>query len=305
MQSLDIYGAEKHVLKLLEYIQGVASARPKMYAKSKDRLRELASNCYQIVQLISSMLEEEALGQDVEEFSQCADSNVSELIVSMQDQLNNLQKFIGVTAESHVQTSVESAIKIPKDVRREAMRNYGAVLHNLAETNIEYGVVSDLAKVLWRWYDTRFFQNSKSSTNFRYNIRRLPDWIYSIVLTYSKYVESGNQLEFLQLFDSWCEQIQYSDSAKFAIPYEVYLVDKSHRAEDLTLTAVVMWDILIDYGMKALCISDPYNLYVSENSLYERCVELNPCILDRYSNYKDNPDVLHVCKIVLERGESQ
>ena len=44
--------------KLLTYVKNVADSKPRMYQKSKDRLRDIAGTCQKVIQIISEILQE-------------------------------------------------------------------------------------------------------------------------------------------------------------------------------------------------------------------------------------------------------
>ena len=86
------------------------------------------------------------------------------------------------------------------------------------------------------------------------------------------------------------------DSANYPLPYDIY--DVSNNPKDIVnLTSVVLWDILLDYGYIALCNRVPERLYLREDIVYEFSGEINPGILDMYSNYKSYPEILQICKL--------
>ena len=66
---MDIYTAEIQIKRLLEYFEDIEEKKPLMYQKSKDRYRDLASNCLQVVRVISNILQDETLMNDDVEFS--------------------------------------------------------------------------------------------------------------------------------------------------------------------------------------------------------------------------------------------
>lgn len=94
---MDIYGAQKCMEKLKGYVQDVYECRPGMYKKSKDRFRDIASTCIEVVDLISVIIEDAPLSQDTHEFCEGPtndDPNIDEILMDIGHKLDTLQKFM-------------------------------------------------------------------------------------------------------------------------------------------------------------------------------------------------------------------
>lgn len=300
---MDIYSAEGHVQKLLTYVEDLQNSKPKMYATTKCRLRDLASTCQKIVHLISNILEQEILDESSNEFEQCTDINVIKSLDLMEREMVQLRKFVSGNQLTAVYPKSEhssvSRQKISSSCRKRIISCYGSTLSDLTKS-CPYPVVSDCAKLLWNWFDCRFLQTSYPRSNFHYNIHRLPYWLCDIVIAYGKHIENGTQLQFIREFNSWCESLVVSgQSNKYAVPYEIYQIDTNLMPSDMTLAAVVLWDVLFDNGLDHLCIKDSVDVYLSEDMLYKRCSEISSNLLDDYRNYKDDISILYECKLAV------
>lgn len=307
---MDIYSAESHVKKLLKYVEGVAESQSRMYEKSKVRLRDLAATCNQVVQVISGILQERILESDESEFDSSDSDNSSEvegLLLSMQSELDQLKQFVSCKSGSAPDAEVSryNEVNVPQPVdssssaKKRAISRYGHILSTLASSEIGYPSVCRCAKLLWQWYDTRFIRSVKASPGtFRYSLKRLPQWVRDIVMLYGKSVSEGSESEFLNMFDQWCNDLLVSPH-RYAVPYEVYEFDKELRPNDMTLASAVIWDILLDYGLRALC-EDSDEMYLSTNSVYALIGEHAPDVLDNYADYKYNPSVLRHCNLLKE-----
>ena len=108
---MDIYGAEKAIAKLKTYVQDVYECRPGMYKKSKDRLKDIAGTCSEIVDLISVIVEDASLSSEVngyddyDEFldsSYCTDDDedVHLMLMEMGHKLDYLKRFLNKNNES-------------------------------------------------------------------------------------------------------------------------------------------------------------------------------------------------------------
>ena len=101
---MDIYGAEKAIANLKTYVQDVYECRPGMYKKSKDRLRDIAGTCSEIVDLISVIVEDASLSSEVngyddyDEFlnsSHCNDNqDVDFMLMEIGHKLDYIQSFL-------------------------------------------------------------------------------------------------------------------------------------------------------------------------------------------------------------------
>lgn len=294
---MDIYGAEKHVKKLLAYVEGVADANPRMYTSTKDRLKDLASTCQQVVKTISMILEQKILEGDSTEFEDGVNSDVIKSLKSMQDEFTQLNEFVS-TDPAKLNPIVHNKQKLSSSNRKHIISKYGLVLSELS-SNCPYPTVSDCANLLWTWFNSRFFRCCGESVQFHYNIRRIPIWISDIVIAYGKHVDQNTNIQFCQEFYSWCESLSTCGSNnKFAVPYEIYQIDTNATPPDMSLTAVVIWDILFDSGLNHLCTADTFGVHPSEDMVYKRCSLLAPNILDNYRNYKDDISILAECNLV-------
>jgi len=294
---MDVYGAEKHLKKLFSYIQDVADNKPYMYQKSKDRLRGMAVTCNEVVKLISEILQDETLQQEGNEFEDFDKEAISTFVSSVESELVRLRSFIDVN-ELPQEPAKQEYSKMSSHYRKQVLLNYRISLKSMSEYTGNNRVVKDICSLLWRWFDIRFYSSLQTHPKFRYNIRRMRSWVVSIILCYAKHIMNGTESDFFDMFDDWFKLIESSEAGnKYAVPYEVYVIDKSISPSDVTLTAVVLYDVLLDCGLDKLCLNDPFDIYFNDSYMYDICAELNPTELDGYVNYKEDDKVLDVCKI--------
>ena len=97
---MDINSAEKSLKKLLTYATDLANTKPKLYQKSRDRLTDLVATCNEIVTLISSVLQEETMFTEVNEFpsnAKLANSDIFATLDTMQAQIDQIRSFAKLT----------------------------------------------------------------------------------------------------------------------------------------------------------------------------------------------------------------
>lgn len=291
---MDIYGAGTNIKKLLAYVEDLADKKPRMYEKSKDRLKEIATTCNQVIVVISDILEDEVLQDDSIEFGQRSD--IDAMLNDMQYQIDRIKKFTqGVNTEVATSESLNNKpkeiVNISANVRKKALKNYSLHLSEISDLRTSYPFADRCGKLLWTWFDVRFLK-TVYGTAFRYNMRRFSEWIQAIVILYGKSIQRNEVAVFENEFQNWLHTLITTDAKdKYAVPFEVYRFCKSPDPSDITLDAVVLWDILLDNGLRELCTDDKDDLYLNEYGVYDMCNELNPAVLDRYCNYEKHPEI--------------
>lgn len=292
---MDIHSAKKNVEKLLSYIEEMSSKDTKLYSKSRDRLRDIADNCNQVVKIISDLLQEEMLGTDSIEFRENSDI-FDKALGSMEYQINKAHQFTqDVPAVGGIGSAVPSNVvntpSISSATKRAVFAKYSDCLLKLSHKPTDYHFASRCATLLWSWFDTRFYKTMPGST-FKYSVRKFPEWIESIVVLYGKAIHENSVTEFEAEFQEWLVSIQDTDARdKYAIPYSVYQFCKLHDPTSVTLDAVVLWDILLDMGLHKLCTSDRGDLYMDQYCIYSLCNNLNPLALEHYCDYTTHPEI--------------
>lgn len=286
---MDIVSAEKHVRKLLEYVQSLKSSESTLYEKSKVRLRELSDTCSEVISTICEVLNDEVAEDDDTEFS--GDSRyLARQIDDMQKKLDDLKKFSDATQSRTEKYDSASSLKpITSTEKKNAMTIISRCLNELPDHYVvlKYDQAKQCAELLRKWFHTRFFECSK---DFHYNIRNIKDWIQDIVLYYGYHLKSGDIDSAVSGFYNWLNLL-YDEHVPYALPYDVISCKDSDFC--YTLDAAILWDILMDGGLDTLCSISPPVLAVSPESIYTACGEHNPSCLDNYAPYSIAVDKLN------------
>lgn len=292
---MDIYTAEIQIKKLLKYVEDIQARSPNMYRKSKDRLRELASNCIQVVHVISDILEDQTLGVDDVEFSGHSNmSDIYKMIDSMESEVMKMKQFVGYTSNSG--SSDNSKSVLTREGRIAILKTYHSVLEKCSSKSSGYIEVDNCMMMLWRWFDARF--NKIKSTNFHYNLLNVPKWMVGIVSLYGKSVYDDSATSFSTQFTTWIDTLSSSDIRQYAVPYDVYKFCSEPTESDVSLSSLVIWDILTDSGYDELFHVDDYPEYFpKEDDLYCLCAGKFPDVLDNYRDYKFDSSIISECKI--------
>ena len=287
---MDIKSAESQINKLLDYVKEIESKRPTMYKKSKDRLKGLSDSCMEVVHIIANILQEEELDFDEYEFSGSSKSSIRSMIESMEKEVANMKSFIGVDNDV--------GEKLDPSACKDIVRRYRNVVEYTAGIETGCYVVDDCADLIWKWFSTRFVHYSRS---FKYNVKNLKSWTIAIVLLYGKHHEMGDIISFKDEFDSWMSDV-LSGTNNYAVPYEVNLVANNIDESCLTLSGIVIWDVLVDKGYNRLC-SDSSKVYPSEDEIYELYASKFPSILNQYRRYQFDESILDECRLKGEWHE--
>lgn len=298
---MDIYSAEKYVSNLLEFVQEKSKSESKMYSKSKDRWKSIANTCIKVVNVISEMLQDEVMEQDytieVSEDSYDPES-IEGMIMKMQDQLSALSTFVGCKSDAKALSNDQ----LSSDKRREIIKQYLATLEEITNkpTNVEE--INKLTHILYNWFKVRFVDSTKCNKNFRYNIRRFPEWVSGIIIMYSYHIYLGDLDQFISDFNTWLDSCYNSaKSGSYPIPLEIYNFVTKHEGKYVQTVSMVVYDILLDSGLSDLVRDEV--CYLNEDHIYQLCRDLNPECLDSYVHYTSNPDVIESVGMHVLKGE--
>lgn len=318
---MDVKRASEVINEILECVTSVANSDATLYAKSKQRLQHLSQVCNTITQTVSNILHEESctvndstnmqselmsLKQDVEMLksiltqSNCLNSDIAEQsdntvneVVSESNVTDSVQPVS--ISESSADITSSATVDMPKlssTEMKQLVAQYGRVLKTAAVTDQQTLAANECAKIIWRWFDARIYTTYPNAPPFHYGAHRLKSMIHALVLTYSYHFEQGSVDVFLRYFEDWLISLsQSSDSNKWIAPYTVYSVERKLTPEYATLTAVIIWDILMSNGLQSLCsTNDPYMLH--ENDMWDLVSSVNINALDSYVNYKEDSTIL-------------
>ena len=299
---MDIYSAEAQVKKLLEYVTSLSESQSKMYKKTKVRLNDLASTCSQVVEVISRILQERALEENDSdsEFGGHADVDIMGALANMQMQIDTLHRFVLPPKDEFEHSEISTKSDLTSAVRKRVFSDYKSALRGCAVSASPYPAVVELSDVLWTWFRARFVNSLNVDSGFRYNIRRWPEWIKDIVVMYGYSIDNNSTTEFVQEFKSWCNELSFSTAnAKYAVPFNIYQFDKHPESDKLSVTAVILWDMLLDSGLSKISAETKgSDLYPSASAIYDMCEQLAPEVLDSYRHYKTDASIDRRFKIL-------
>lgn len=244
MTYIEVPRIQAHADKIDSQLSTVLSQKPQMYAKTKERYKELAISLLSSVEKIAAILEEDSLASVDNKTSEFSTnrfdvSDLSSALKHASERMDSCANFISTDFSSS-----------STNINKETLKRYGHILEQASNYNFRYEEANECAYILNRWFKARFSNPSKNST-FRYNIAYIPEWITDIIILYGKYHSKQDSATFMDMMTTWCDSLS-TESVKWAVPYEVHQLSKSVEPRDYTMNAVLIGDILMDEALHLL-----------------------------------------------------
>lgn len=236
MTYVEVPRLQTHADKIDTQLSVVLSQKPQMYAKTKERYKELAISLLSSVEKIAAILEVDSLAS--------VDNKTSEFGSSEFD-LSDLSTALEHTNERiNSYTSFVSTDIVSDSINKQTLRKYGQVLEQASNYDFSCVEARECAHILNKWFKARF-SNTPKSSSFKYNIAYIPEWITDIIVLYGKYHSNNDTSSFMNMMNDWCDNLS-REPVKWAVPYEVYNLNKVVEPTNYTVNAVVIGDILMD-----------------------------------------------------------
>lgn len=283
MQYVEVQSLEKHAEKIEKQLNLILTTKPGIYAKTKDRYKQLAYSLLKSAEMISSILEEESLVPQMDmkiddEFNELddfqADVDLQGTVKDVHEKIDNCSQFTQSSSE-HAVDSNSSTLS-----NKEVIRRFASVIEECANHSFEYPEVAKCATLLHKWIQSRFLPDIRNP-KFRYSLKQLPLWITYMIIAFGKYKKEDRVEEFINIVDKWVTSISVNLGNTYAVPYEVFELMKSTNAEDFTIEAVLISDILMEASLYQLTeASMPgSNVYLSCSPVLDEVKIKNPQLL--------------------------
>lgn len=257
---MDIYTAENCIVKLHSYIKDVAEGSPNLYRPTKERYGRILDMCYDIVNWVSSFLEDSYVEQTNFECSKYATTKMlktdepveidgSSDSVCRDDAATTVSEEISTTIQD-IHDRVNDAVSvIPEDKRRPVQKDTldwstmskRTVLYNIGKAlskgvdTPKYKEFNECVQIVKHWFERRF---DRRWTSFHYNLAKIPTYIQSIAYAYGKHYQDGDLNKFISSFTKWCDQL--TDDNSYAVPYELNRMLTKPSEEDITMYGNVL-----------------------------------------------------------------
>ena len=252
---MDIYTAENCIVKLHSYIKDVAEESPNLYRPTKERYGRILDMCYDIVNWVSSFLEDSYVEQTnfecsrddlrivktdepvaIDGSSDSVCSNVAEVTVVSEEISTAIQDINDRVADAVAVIPEDKRRPVQKDTldwstmsKRTVLYNIGKALSKGVDTP-KYKEFNECVKLVKHWFEHRF---DRRWTSFHYNITKIPTYIQSIAYAYGKHYQDGDLNKFVADFTKWCDQL--TDDNTYAVPYELNRMLTKPSEEDITM----------------------------------------------------------------------
>lgn len=245
LKYLEIYPSEVAAKKILAHMDQMLKDKPKVYKKTIIRYKKLAELLIKILNKINQFIESETL------------------LTSDETEFNELSKPLddNVMPFEHISTSAEefdgmhtSAQKYNTSVN---IGKISTILQTGANIDFGYEEINQCARLVNMWFQSRI-PKSASESDFRYNINQIPLWISHIIITYGRYFDLGKVYDLEQEFTYWCEEIKEDPHNTYRVPYCVYNTTRSDDTKEFSLSAVLIYDVLLEKCYYSL--SDTMNI---------------------------------------------
>lgn len=304
---MDWYSARKSLKKVADYIDEQRRLSTKRYASTRELMSEMGEDGIRIIQGLQEMLNIDLLGDSNDEFeANVINDRIAalELRQRKHDELLGLKHTSDDSTSQRPEQSTHDFVKIPKENLEGIVRNYNRILERLAKVDCQVDVANQCASVIWRWYEARFIKKYTHVPKFKYDIFRIKEVMYALVVMFGYYHSQGKLDVFLDTFNTWVKDLSVNpQSNKWIAPWEVYQLERKMDPAFTNLDAVVIWDILLENGLQDLCDAVPNNeVYPRDNQIWEIMSKHNIKVLDPYANYKEDPSILLRLRLLQEGG---
>lgn len=257
--------AKAHAQKLLRYIEEVSATRP--YSQTQSDLAEIHSTCDIIQRHITDTL------------IKCG----------------SLQLI----------RSTDTTDRSTKSDRRTEIAKFGNVLHRMSEMDLPFVEASRCARLLSTWYHSRFLNERQSESNFRYNINHMKDWVRSIVLAYGHSIAHSEESNFVDTFNTWCKSLDDPSTSNYPLPYNIYQFQKNLTEDKMSAVSLVLWDVLMDYGLQLMSATSCSHIYFTSNDLLDLCKDVCPRIAHWHIHYQSiDLDGIRLLKLHKHGGDT-
>lgn len=291
----DIYAIDVKMESILEYLKERSQSTSGMYSKTKVRYRKLMSQCEEAIKLISEILQDDLLqdndNDSFEESDQFIRSNeVTDVLQSMKDMISQFESLSTVPEN----TNYRESIPVSTTNKKRLLMQYKNVIDktntNCDALNEKFPYLGECAYIIQQWLDARY---KKGEKDFKYNLDKVPEWIRCIIITYGLHIRDRSVPQFLDTFYKWLDDIDLSPrNSKYPLPNDVWKIGTDIEDENMTLSALVLWDMLYDNGFNCLPGVDKKDYmkdYFDENCSSDVGISL----LKQYRDYKDDESILY------------
>ena len=235
--------------KVLRLTNDVVENRPQIqYAKTKQRYQDIVINLMQAVNKMLPLVEEGLLIPDE------TSDEFNELSKNLIDRINE-------TAQNTPSADLKAVIQPAHKGNDNIFVLFDSVFADAAITEFRYEEVNVCAKSLYRWFHARFIEHPGV-----YKTTELSNWVRNFIIAFGKASHNDTLYNLQNHIETWCQKLE-TDSVKYAIPYEIYKIDKYKDVNEYTLEAVLISDMLFSECLYRLTKSELPNSQIVLDAL--------------------------------------
>ena len=211
--------------KVLRLADDVVENRPQVqYAKTKQRYQDIVTNLMKSVNKMLPLVEEGLLIPDEtsDEFNE----------------LSNLIDKINETAQNTPSADLTAKIQSTNKRKDNIFVLFDSVFADAANTEFGYEEVDMCAKSLYRWFHARFIMHPGV-----YKTTELSNWVRNFIIAFGKASHNNTLYDLESHIENWCQKLE-TETVKYAVPYQIYKMDKHKDISEYTLESVLIGDIL-------------------------------------------------------------
>lgn len=242
---ISIYPIETAAKKISDMLDMILEQKPRLYGKTKARYNDLTVSLLSSVEKISKITQEDALStQSDDEFNELASAGFD---IGVDSALKSAQQEIAAAKSFSSRSDDNSFVDL---------KYIDTVFAELNSIDFGWKEVNHCARLLQRWYHSRFIEHPVTSCNYSY----LGDWVHKFIIQFGYHCSVNSCDNFETSLIAWCDRLAFSD-IKYAQPWFIFQTFKSGGPEEYTLQAVLINDMIYD---KCLCkLTSTYPMFDS------------------------------------------
>ena len=137
---------------------------------------------------------------------------------------------------------------------KTASREYYRTLRKLAEYPHKYKELQELSKLLFDWYDRRFYRNYQYRSSFKYSYTYVRKLIYLITIAYGHHLHEHTTDNFVKDFYVFLDKLGVDQKVtdQYAVPFEIFQLVKEYDPAYNNAEAIVLYEELFESGLNKL-----------------------------------------------------
>ena len=273
-KSYGIRPSEVAANKIQRHLQDLFDTRPRVYRRTLTRYIDLAYILLDCIDKILKFLTSELLSassdKEFDELTTSVEDN--EDIIEIQKKLQNTSDLLDSYSQlaKRPNTSEESK---SININTEIVKKFGQSFSDGSLINTGYLEANLCSDLINYWYTTRI--RYMTIRHKAYQNLQIPLWVGYIVLLFGKAHANNTTEEFISWFKSWCDNANNDFSNKYAVPKELTLLRKQIYPNDITIDALIIYDILIDKCYSDLT-SEDFDAKLDANFIVTLMKEFRP-----------------------------